>query len=69
LLQELALLFTTALGSVGRSDIPTTAKMKSKLAEQGCMSVTMDAAETDKFANADVERREEINRGGNIKAE
>ncbi len=33
------------------------------------MSVTMDAAETDKFANADVERREEINRGGNIKAE
>jgi hypothetical protein len=43
--------------------------MKSRIAEQGFMPVTMGVGETGKFISADVEGWGRIIRDGNIKAE
>jgi tripartite-type tricarboxylate transporter receptor subunit TctC len=51
------------------SSIMGTPEMKSKVAEQGFVPVTMNVADTEKFVNADVERWGKIIREANIKAE
>jgi tripartite-type tricarboxylate transporter receptor subunit TctC len=51
------------------SNIMAAPEMKSKLAEQGFVPVTMSVSETEKFVAADVERWGKIIRDGNIKAE
>jgi len=51
------------------NNIMAAPEMKSKLAEQGFVPVTMNVSETEKFVNADVERWGKIIRDGNIKAE
>ena len=51
------------------SNIMAAPEMKSRLAEQGFVPVTMSVSETEKFVAADVERWGKIIRDGNIKAE
>jgi tripartite-type tricarboxylate transporter receptor subunit TctC len=51
------------------SSIMGTPEMKSKVAEQGFVPVTMNVAETEKFVAGDVERWGKIIREANIKAE
>jgi len=49
--------------------VMSTPEMKSKLAEQGFLPVSMSVPETEKFVSGDVERWAKVIRDGNIKSE
>ena len=51
------------------TSVMATAEMRTRLADQGFIPVTMSVAETERFVNIDVERWGKVIRDGNIKSE